>query len=120
MKSMLSLVLPLFGALYANAEVAVPSMKICDFEGCPVVSRMGMGTLHLGDKISGISDPQEINAWIHEALSLGITLFDMAVSDEMMWLIQFFLTTISYFRMFTLSRVAQKVIQSNCLVKLLL
>jgi aryl-alcohol dehydrogenase-like predicted oxidoreductase len=42
---------------------------------------MGMGTLHLGDRISGISDPQEINAWIQEAVSLGITLFDLAVSD---------------------------------------
>eukprot|EP00603_Paraphysomonas_imperforata_P001063 CAMPEP_0114429180 /NCGR_PEP_ID=MMETSP0103-20121206/9336_1 /TAXON_ID=37642 ORGANISM="Paraphysomonas imperforata, Strain PA2" /NCGR_SAMPLE_ID=MMETSP0103 /ASSEMBLY_ACC=CAM_ASM_000201 /LENGTH=312 /DNA_ID=CAMNT_0001598475 /DNA_START=156 /DNA_END=1094 /DNA_ORIENTATION=- len=39
---------------------------------------MGMGTLHLGDKISGISDPKKINAWIQEAVSLGITLFDLA------------------------------------------
>ena len=40
-----------------------------------------MGTLHLGDKISGISDPHEINAWIQEAVALGITLFDLAVSE---------------------------------------
>lgn len=42
---------------------------------------MGMGTLHLGDKISGLTDPKEINAWIQEAVSLGITLFDLAVSS---------------------------------------
>lgn len=41
---------------------------------------LGMGTLHLGDRISGISDPNEINTWIQEAVSLGITLFDLAVS----------------------------------------
>lgn len=40
---------------------------------------MGMGTLHLGDKISGISNAEEVNAWIQEAVSLGITLFDLAV-----------------------------------------
>jgi predicted oxidoreductase len=79
MLSKLLFFLPLLGELVAvTAAAPVPSMKICDFEGCPTVSRMGMGTLHLGDKISGISDPQEINAWIHEAVSLGITLFDLA------------------------------------------
>jgi predicted oxidoreductase len=72
------LLLVLLSCALSLQAAPVPSMKICDFDGCPTVSRMGMGTLHLGDKISGISDPQEINAWIQEAVSLGITLFDMA------------------------------------------
>lgn len=67
-----------FSACLATATATVPQIKICDQSSCPSVSRVGMGTLHLGDKISGISDPQEINAWIQQALSLGIDLFDLA------------------------------------------
>jgi len=37
-----------------------------------------MGTLHLGDSISGISDAKTINSWIQKAVSLGITMFDMS------------------------------------------
>jgi len=44
-----------------------------------MVSRVGLGTLHLGDDISGISDPVEINRWILNGLNLGINLFDLAV-----------------------------------------
>lgn len=69
-----------FLAMVLTSVVAtsVPTIKLCAHDDCPTVSRMGMGTLHLGDRISGISDPQEINAWIQEAVSHGITLFDMA------------------------------------------
>jgi len=56
----------------------VPSLKICDSGDCPTVSRIGMGTLHIGDSISGISDVNEISAWILNAYNQGITLFDLA------------------------------------------
>jgi predicted oxidoreductase len=62
----------------AAAAAAVPQINICDGANCPSVSRVGMGTLHLGDKISGLSDPAEINAWIQSAVALGIDLFDLA------------------------------------------
>lgn len=69
------------GVLLTSVAVAastVPKIKICDRSDCPEVSRMAMGTLHLGDSISGLTDPKDINAWITHAVSLGITLFDLA------------------------------------------
>ena len=44
-------------AVATAAAAVVPQIKICDGANCPSVSRVGMGTLHLGDKISGLSDP---------------------------------------------------------------
>ena len=63
---------------YLSAGAVVPQVKLCDYPQCPSVSGMGMGTLHLGDSISGIKSPHEINAWIQKALSFGIDLFDLA------------------------------------------
>lgn len=57
---------------------SVPLIKICEFDDCPVVSRVGMGALHLGDRISGLSDAAQVNAWINDAYAKGITLFDLA------------------------------------------
>jgi hypothetical protein len=68
--------LALFSALASAA--LVPQVQLCDRPECPWVSRLGMGTLHLADSISGISNPQIANAWIRKAVSLGITLFDLA------------------------------------------
>lgn len=65
-------------SLTVNDLGTVPSLKLCDYDDCPTVSRIGMGTLHLGDEISGLSDPAEINAWIQQALAYGINLFDLA------------------------------------------
>jgi len=60
------------------SAATVPSVNLCAYESCPTVSRMGMGTLHLGDRISGMSNASEINVWIQHAVSTGITLFDLA------------------------------------------
>lgn len=70
-------------ASVASAAAVVRQVQLCDRPDCPWVSRVGMGTLHLGDSISGISNPTVINAWIRKAVSLGINLFDLAdVSRE--------------------------------------
>lgn len=54
----------------------VPQVKLCEYNDCPTVSRVGIGALHLGDRISGISDPREINNWLQNSLAQGITLLD--------------------------------------------
>jgi aryl-alcohol dehydrogenase-like predicted oxidoreductase len=41
-----------------------------------MVSRIGLGTLHLGDRVGGISDAASVNAWISNGLEQGITLYD--------------------------------------------
>lgn len=56
----------------------VPRVKLCEYESCPEVSRIGMGALHLGDKISGLTSASKINTWIKAAVAAGITLFDLA------------------------------------------
>lgn len=43
-----------------------------------MVSQIGLGTLHLGDKIGGISDAASVNAWLLNGLKQGITLYDTA------------------------------------------
>ena len=67
--------LSFFGAIQAQV---VPQVALCNKDDCPMVSRIGLGTLHIGDKISGISDVNQINNWINSAVQLGITLFDLA------------------------------------------
>ena len=67
-----------FAALMVSASALVPQVPMCDYDGCPMVSRLGLGCLHLGDKIGGIFDAQEVNAWILNAVDQGITLFDTA------------------------------------------
>ena len=64
--------------LGAQSQAVVPQVKLCDYEECPSVSRIGLGTLHLGDKIGGLSDAIQINKWVKTGLDLGITLFDTA------------------------------------------
>ena len=86
--TMFALTLLLVGALLLAVATAaqnatttntvVPSLRLCDYEDCPTVSRIGMGALHLGDKISGLTSAADINAWIQQALSFGINLFDLA------------------------------------------
>eukprot|EP01006_Ploeotia_vitrea_P000898 TRINITY_DN103859_c0_g1_i1.p1 TRINITY_DN103859_c0_g1~~TRINITY_DN103859_c0_g1_i1.p1 ORF type:complete len:361 (+),score=18.55 TRINITY_DN103859_c0_g1_i1:22-1104(+) len=68
----------IYSLLVAVINCLVPQVPLCSYEGCPSVSRIGLGTLHLGDKISGISDPQKINEWIQNGLAQGITLIDTA------------------------------------------
>jgi predicted oxidoreductase len=60
------------------SQALVPQVPLCDTAACPMVSALGMGTLHLGDRIGGLSDPAKINTWISAAVDLGITLFDTA------------------------------------------
>jgi predicted oxidoreductase len=62
----------------ALTRAAVPTVKLCAYDSCPEVSRMGMGALHLGDSISGLTDASAINSWIQTAIANGITLFDLA------------------------------------------
>jgi predicted oxidoreductase len=57
---------------------AVPQVPLCEHTGCPTVSRIGLGTLHLGDKIGGLPNAVKIRDWIQSAVDLGITLFDTA------------------------------------------
>ena len=64
--------------LLYTAHSLVPQVPLCDAVGCPSVSRIGLGTLHLGDRISGLSDPNKINAWLQNGLAQGITLIDTA------------------------------------------
>jgi predicted oxidoreductase len=69
----------LFVALhYIFGAAVVPQVPLCNWEGCPTVSRIGLGTLHLGDKIGGLSNPVKINEWINTGVDAGITLFDTA------------------------------------------
>ena len=56
----------------------VPQVPLCNWDGCPMVSRIGLGTLHLGDKLNGISDPTKVKDWIQNGVNNGITLFDTA------------------------------------------
>lgn len=75
----LSSVIPisvLLNSIFAHASV--PLVELCSWGSCPKVSRIGMGALHLGDSISGLTNASQINSWIREAVSLGITLFDLA------------------------------------------
>jgi predicted oxidoreductase len=67
-----------FVLLLCLAEALVPQVPLCDQEGCPSVSRIGLGTLHLGDRISGLTDAAEVNAWLQNGLAQGITLIDTA------------------------------------------
>ena len=62
----------------AIVDALVPKVKLCDYESCPEVSRLGLGALHLGDSISGLTNVTEINIWIQTAVDNGITLFDLA------------------------------------------
>lgn len=64
-------------AQFISAAI-VPQVKLCDYQDCPTVSRIGLGTLHLGDKISGLLTAPQVNKWIQNGLALGITLFDTA------------------------------------------
>lgn len=64
-------------AFLVNAQI-VPQVALCDYVGCPLVSRIGLGTLHLGDSVSGISKVEDINSWISSAVNIGINLFDLA------------------------------------------
>jgi predicted oxidoreductase len=65
-------------AVLVAAHGAVPTIKLCPYDSCPTVSRMGMGALHLGDSISGLTNATQINAWMQSAIANGITLFDLA------------------------------------------
>jgi predicted oxidoreductase len=68
----------LFLAQFLSIWALVPKVKLCEYDGCPEVSRLGLGGLHLGDSISGLTNATEINSWILTAVSYGITLFDLA------------------------------------------
>jgi len=67
-----------FALLLGFVQALVPQVPMCDQDGCPSVSRIGLGTLHLGDKISGLTDPVKINEWLQNGLDQGITLIDTA------------------------------------------
>ena len=63
--------------IFTSADF-VPRLMISDYSDVEV-SRVGLGTLHLGDKCTGITDAKEVNEWILYAVDdLGITLFDLA------------------------------------------
>lgn len=57
---MIARIIVITACVVAAASAVVPQIKICDGASCPSVSRVGMGTLHLGDKISGLSDPSKL------------------------------------------------------------
>jgi predicted oxidoreductase len=64
-------------AAYAHATL-IPQVPLCDnATECPMVSAIGVGTLHLGAD-NGLTDPDKVSAWVNAALELGITLFDTA------------------------------------------
>jgi hypothetical protein len=52
-------VLP-FLSILSIINALVPSIPICEYSGCPTVSRLGMGALHLGDSISGLTTARGI------------------------------------------------------------
>lgn len=58
--------------------ISIPQVPLCSQDDCPTVSRIGLGTLHIGDLIGGLFDPLSINKWIRNGLSNGITLLDCA------------------------------------------
>lgn len=62
----------------ATVQAAVPQVKLCGDISCPSVSRIGLGTLHLGDKIGGLFDPVSTNKWLNSAFNAGINLIDTA------------------------------------------
>lgn len=68
----------LFFLVGAVLGAKVPQVKLCDRDDCPYVSRIGLGTLHLGDAIGGLSDPVKINELMVAAVEQGITLIDCA------------------------------------------
>jgi hypothetical protein len=121
--SFFGVVVILFVVLQVIAQAAVvPQVKLCNWENCPTVSRIGLGTLHLGDSISGISDPVKINEWINTGVSVGITLFDTADVRNFrkkFFSSNFLLTSflLNLFR-FTLLKVALPGIPLNFLAKL--
>jgi predicted oxidoreductase len=92
----------LFIALhYIFGAAVVPQVPLCNWEGCPTVSRIGLGTLHLGDKIGGLSNPVKINEWINTGVDAGITLFDTAdVSIHPEFCTAFFLISIVSFQVY--------------------
>merc|ERR1711998_563967 len=65
----------LFFIVGTSMGAVVPQVALCDRSDCPMVSKVGMGVLHLNNTV-GISDPKEINSWINAAVDMGITLFD--------------------------------------------
>lgn len=65
-------------SLSIHAVPIVPQIKLCSYSDCPTVSRIGMGTLHLADQLTGITDVNVVKTWIEEAYNAGITLFDLA------------------------------------------
>ena len=72
-----NIILFLLYCVFSSAEV-VPRLMISDDSNVEV-SRVGLGTLHLGDKCTGITDAKQVNEWITYALEeLGITLFDLS------------------------------------------
>jgi len=73
--------LPLVALICSSASAAqVPQVQICTgtVSECPYVSRIGLGTLHLGNKLTGILTAEAVNAWILRGVELGINLFDLA------------------------------------------
>jgi predicted oxidoreductase len=62
--------------LIISIEAIVPSLKLCD--DCDIdVSRVGLGTLHVGTK--ELNTTESVSNWINHAYNnLGITLFDLA------------------------------------------
>ena len=61
-----------------GATIVVPQVPLCSFDHCPNVSRVGMGTLHVGQMHGDMTNVTKINLWIRSALAQGITLFDLA------------------------------------------
>jgi aryl-alcohol dehydrogenase-like predicted oxidoreductase len=61
-------------------QSAVPQVKLCNYEDyeCPTVSAIGMGTLHIGNAVNGLTDATAVNNWIRTAVGEGITLFDLS------------------------------------------
>ena len=59
-------------------NAVVPKVQLCESENCPSVSRIGLGTLHLADKIGGVQTSIQVNEWVRNAVSNGINLFDCA------------------------------------------
>jgi len=65
----------------ALARADMQYMKMCAQDDCVDVSRIGLGTLHVGQKIDGkadMKDPQVLVDWMNNALDQGINYLDMA------------------------------------------
>ena len=69
-------------ACLAVSAATVPQIKICDDASCPSVSRVGMGTLHLGDKISGLSDPGMSTLAINHPIHYIILIYNLLFSGH--------------------------------------